>query len=89
MAAELFDLLGEAVFEHIADLLQQRPSVVANVRRLVGGYREAEAADKGVMAAGPSYGPTVTVTSESQVGGGNRGLEWIASVLDNCLHEHA
>ena len=50
------------------DLLQQRASVAANVRRLVAGFREAEAADK-AAAAMPSYGSTVTVMSESQVGG--------------------
>jgi hypothetical protein len=37
------------------------------VRRLVAGFREAEVADK-AAAAMPSYGSTVTVMSESQVG---------------------
>ena len=49
------------------ELLQQRASVAANVRRLVAGFREAEAADK-AAASMPSYGSTVTVVSESQVG---------------------
>lgn len=69
MAAELFDLLGDAVFEHVGELLQQRASLSANVRRLVAGFREAEAAEK-AAAAVPSYGSTVTVMSSSQVGGG-------------------
>ena len=56
------------------DLLQQRASVAANVRRLVAGFREAEAADK-AAAAMPSYGSTVTVMSESQVGG-DLGFSW-------------
>lgn len=47
------------------DLLQQRASVSANVRRLVAGFREAEAAEK-AAAAMPSYGSTVTVMSSSQ-----------------------
>ena len=50
------------------DLLQQRASIAANVRRLVAGFREAEATDKAASAM-PSYGSTVTVMSESQVGG--------------------
>lgn len=53
------------------DLLQQRASVAANVRRLVAGFREAEAAEK-AAAAMPSYGSTVTVMSESQVRVGGR-----------------
>ncbi|PRW32956.1 activating signal cointegrator 1 complex subunit 3 isoform B [Chlorella sorokiniana] len=65
IAAELFDLLGDSVFEHIGELLQQRASVAANVRRLVTGFREADAAEK-AAAAMPSYGSTVTVVSESQ-----------------------
>ncbi|KAL4422681.1 hypothetical protein ABPG75_008878 [Micractinium tetrahymenae] len=65
VAAELFDLLGDSVFEHVEDLLQQRASLAANVRRLVAGFREAEAADK-AAAAMPSYGSTVTVMSSSQ-----------------------
>lgn len=50
------------------ELLQQRASVASNVRRLVAGFREAEAAEK-AAAAMPSYGSTVTVMSESQVCG--------------------
>jgi hypothetical protein len=107
VAAELFDLLGDAVFEHIGksplllsccmpdwiagharpsrfcgstacqaaavplpappagDLLQQRASIAANVRRTVAGFRDAEAAEKAASAV-PSYGSTVTVMSESQ-----------------------
>ena len=127
MAAELFDLLGDAVFEHIGellertagaaagaarlsrqpsavrgtlaalipplhspplnaagDLLQQRASIAANVRRLVAGFREAEAADK-AAAAMPSYGSTVTVMSESQVGGcGWAASSWAAACM-RCL----
>ena len=49
------------------ELLQQRASVASNVRRLVAGFREADAAEK-AAAAMPSYGSTVTVVSESQVG---------------------
>ena len=72
LAAELFDLMGDAVFEHIGDLLQQRASIAANVRRVVSGMREAEEADK-AAAAMPSYGSTVTVMSESQASEGQTG----------------
>lgn len=63
LAAELFDLLGEGVFEHVGDLLGQRPSLAANLRRLAEGLREADEAARPAM---PSYGTTVSVTSESQ-----------------------
>eukprot|EP00887_Chlorella_sp_A99_P000213 scaffold13.g213.t1 len=64
LAAEMFDLVGAGGFEHIGELLQLRASVAANVRAVVAGLREAEAAEAG--PAMPSYGPTVSVMSESQ-----------------------
>ncbi|GAB4820015.1 hypothetical protein N2152v2_007061 [Parachlorella kessleri] len=65
LAAEVFDLLGEQVFEHIGELLECRGSLAANIRRQVGTLREEEAAERSA-AAMPSYGTTVSVTSQSQ-----------------------
>lgn len=50
------------------------------MRRLVAGFREAEAAEK-AAAAMPSYGSTVTVMSESQVG-------WAALLATGSVHRH-
>lgn len=47
------------------DLLQQRPSLAANIRQEVAALREAEAADERA-AAMPSYGTTVSVISGEQ-----------------------
>ena len=74
LAAELFDLLGEAVFEHIESLLHQRRSLTTNLRSMISTMREAEASDAagdgggggGGAGRGPSYGTGVTVMSESE-----------------------
>ncbi|KAL4525728.1 hypothetical protein Ndes2526B_g09336 [Nannochloris sp. 'desiccata'] len=68
LAAELFDLLGESVFDHIATLLDQRRSLATNLRSMISTLREAEAADMAAArgGSGPSYGTTVSVMSESE-----------------------
>ena len=47
------------------ELLECRGSLAANIRRQVGTLREEEAAERSA-AAMPSYGTTVSVTSQSQ-----------------------
>jgi activating signal cointegrator complex subunit 3 len=68
LAAELFDLLGEQVFDHIGTLLAQRRSLTTNLRSMVSSLKEAEAADMAASrgGTGPSYGTGVSVMSESE-----------------------
>ena len=67
LAAELFDLIGENVFDHIGALLDQRRSLSTNLRGVISSLREAEAAEAAAArSSGPSYGTGVTVMSESE-----------------------
>lgn len=66
IASELFDLMGELVFECIAELLQLRDSFRSNINKEIDVLREAEVAAVGVGGtAMPSYGTAVTVKSQS------------------------
>lgn len=67
LAAELFDLLGEGVFEGIGQLLDQRRSLTANLRSIITALRETEEASSSAAATVmPSYGAGVSVMSESE-----------------------
>lgn len=66
LASELFDLLGDGVFEHAEQLLLQRKNFVANILQLIAQRRKEEEAESSAVQPAPSYGPSITVMSESE-----------------------
>lgn len=57
MAAELFELLGDAVFDVVSELLEHRRALTTNIHALIEAARGADAAER--PAAMPTYGTAV------------------------------
>ena len=64
LAAELFDLIGDAVFEHAEELLIQRQNLKRNLT--IGIEQLMKEQEEEEEAAGPSYGTRFTIMSESE-----------------------
>ena len=70
LAAELYDLLGEGVFEKIGELLERRPSLAQNLRNHIAEIRAEEGDDdkesSKIISQMPKYGTGVSVLSEAE-----------------------
>ena len=64
LAAELFDLIGDGVFEHAESLLMQRQNLRRNLRLGIGQLMKEQAEEED--AGRPSYGTRFTIMSESE-----------------------
>ena len=64
LAAELFDLIGDAVFEHAEGLLVQRQNLRRNLRSGIEQLMKEQAEED--VASQPSYGMRFTIMSESE-----------------------
>jgi len=63
LAAELFDLIGDAVFEHAEGLLVQRQNLRRNLRSGIEQLMKEQSEEE---ASQPSYGTRFTIMSESE-----------------------
>ena len=65
LAAELFDLIGDAVFEHAEELLVQRDNLRRNLRAGIEQLVKEQEEDE-EKTSGPSYGTRFSIMSESE-----------------------
>jgi len=69
LAAELYDLFGEGVFDGMSTLLDQRRSLSSNLRAAINLLKKEEEEEEAATHAGPampSYATGVSVMSESE-----------------------
>eukprot|EP00897_Mesotaenium_endlicherianum_P001872 jgi/Mesen1/1712/ME000138S00568 len=66
IAGDLFDLIGDAGFDLIQDLLQHRAELVQSGRAALAALKEEKAASAGVHSKAPRHGSQVSVQTESE-----------------------